>query len=210
MTTDRRDSHAIRYIKKIRRFDPGTIFGFKLFRQHVPRVPALKVIRNSSQWKKVALLRDPIEVYASMLRALETGRWTKKKGIDSSDQEQFLKVHFTPKTFKRFAKRYDGYLRNVLKHADNSDWLVVSYDRLNDLATQQAILDFVGSSTPAEDLTSSYEKQYERPIAEAFDNWDELVEFIAREKPFEGLEWSGRPSRPEFVPVTASEPVAQA
>jgi hypothetical protein len=139
------------------------------------------------------LLRNPIEVYGSLLRAQQTQRWTKRKGVDTNREDHAVKILFSEQSFERFAKSYAFYLRRVLRFSDHPSWLLVSYDQLNNLSVQQEILNFLGSKASAQTFASQFEKQYEGPISEAFDNWDELADLLKREDPFAGLQWEDHP-----------------
>jgi len=183
-----RDRRPWVFIRKVRELDPGLHFGFKVFREHVRRVKRLQDLMANEHWKKLALLRDPVEVYASLLRARETGQWVKKKGNEAVPQAD-LKVVFEPESLDRFKRFYLPFAKDVLDHKNDPDWMIVYYDDVNDLATRQEILDFIGSSATAVQLTTQYEKQYSRPVSEAFENWDELVEVLKHDEDFEKLDW---------------------
>jgi hypothetical protein len=194
-TKQQRDNRPLVFINRLRRMDPDLQFGFKLFSQHVERLERLQHILRNGRWKKIALLREPIEVYASLLRAQLTRRWARKASSQKEDESAYVPVHYSEETLKAFAVEYRAYLHSALRHAGDPDWLLVPYDRLNDLSTRQHILDFLGSGTRAQQLSSEFVKQYDRPLCEAFDNWQEIADYLERENPFEGLNWSDEPQR---------------
>jgi len=200
-----RDNHPWAFIKKVKELDPERHFGFKLFREHARRVQRLKGILNGNGWKKIALLRDPVEVYASLLRAQASGQWIQKKAKESSPPSD-LKVEFSQESFDNFKKFYFAFVKESLQHENNPSWLIVFYDDLNDPAKRQSILDFIGSSASAAALSTQYEKQYVRPLSEAFSNWDELVDSLNRDNAVKRLDWPRKAIWREPASQVASAP----
>ena len=190
-----RSNRPSAYLKRLRALTPECHFGFKLFRQHVIKSKRLESIIRNPNWKKIALIRDPLEVYASTLRALATGIFQKRRVTEPSASNQPLKVKFSRETFEPFAKRYTLYVREVLAHCDNPAWLIVLYEQLNDASQQQEILEFLGSTARASGLRSEFERLNEGSAADAFDNWDEIAEYLSLKDPFEHLKFQSRTLR---------------
>lgn len=183
----RRDAKPMPFLCQVRALDPDRHFGFKLFRQHLGRVKPLRRLLRGGGWKTIALYRDPVEVYASLLRAKETQRWTNRKDDRPDYKSPAVKVHFTPKSFERFARNYGSFVKTIARFSGKPDWLAVRYDQLNDSATQQVMLTFLGSTASPDQLSSDYEKQYDLPITEAFDNWEEFTGHIRRNDAYHNL-----------------------
>src|SRR5690554_3673920 len=76
ISVERRDQEPLEYIERLSKLNPKKIFGFKIFQEHLTRINQQDYLLQSEDWKKIALIRDPIEVYASLLRAYETNIWT--------------------------------------------------------------------------------------------------------------------------------------
>jgi len=195
-TVQERDSAPLDYLGSIRDLEPDRNFGFKLFPQHANRVPAIRALFKDRDWKIIILARDPIETYASMMRARETMVWTKRKlkGLLANlawrvrrifKNEPPPKVHFTPESLDGFAHQYNRFVercRGLRKQRDRV--IVAHYSQLNDPGFQSFLLNFVGSAADPLSLKSKYEKQYEGTLADGFDNWSELQDHIAMTKPF--------------------------
>jgi hypothetical protein len=191
ITKTQRDKHPWTFINSIRNIDKDKHFGFKLFHAHAKRVDRLQRILGGPHWKKIALIRDPIEVYASLLRAQATQRWTKRRNVADSSVDDTVAVHFDRQSFERFANNYLPYLRKVLQFTDHPNWLIVPYGELNNADMQRVILRFLGSRASPAEISSDFEKQYDGPISEAFDNWGELIDFMDVNNPFRRLNLGG-------------------
>src|SRR3982750_4340169 len=73
-----RDAKAGQFLKRLRAQNGRKVFGFKMFMEHATRVPALAEVLRDPGWRKVVLRRNPVESYASLLRAQRTGIWMLK------------------------------------------------------------------------------------------------------------------------------------
>jgi LPS sulfotransferase NodH len=178
---ERRDAAPLKYIEQVRRLTPTKIFGFKLFFNHVTRVIILQKILLENDWKVIALYRDPIETYASLLRAEKTNIWTVEKGKRAPDAKQLNEpVRFNIESLREFADGYNWFLNRIkeLSTWKPKKYFVIRYDQLNNGVVMNALLNFIGSGARFEDLKSSYMKQYSKLLHEGFENWDELCRYL--------------------------------
>lgn len=179
-----RDKHPLDFIEKVRLSGSKKIFGFKVFQQHVKRVPKLKTLFGRISWKKVILYREPVETYASVLRAQATNIWTLKEDASVDPEKLNVKVTFTPESWKRFRSSYSTFLRNCARIAERPGTFVIRYDQLNDPGCLAELLRFLGSEESVASLTSRFKKQYSGTVADSFLNWSELQGALASEPSF--------------------------
>lgn len=176
-TAAKRNNSPDEFLSELRALNPHKAFGFKLFNQHVNRVKPLRSYLNKPSIKKVVLYRDPLEVYASLLRARKTNKWTKPISA-KNEVEEAPKVRFTPESIMAFATSYNAFLENAFKISQSSESFAISYSHIEQESRVNALLNFLGSSASIEDVHSEYAKQYTGSLEEAFENWNELNDFI--------------------------------
>ncbi|MDO6963608.1 sulfotransferase family protein [Rhizobium alvei] len=181
-TTEQRDTEPARFLSELRNLTPRKHFGFKIFPQHLVNVPPLESVLES--WKWVLLFRDPLETYASYLRAHSTQVWTHRKGQTIEDSKLKAPVRFTEESLAAFIKTYGGHLAKCREVAATRDSFAISYDQIGEPATMAALLSFIGSQARPEELTSTYRKQFTGSLADGFENWDELQDHIEKYSPF--------------------------
>jgi LPS sulfotransferase NodH len=185
-----RDAKPMAFLNRLRGLNARKIVGFKMFPEHANRVKALKehVLRHP-KWLKLFLRRNPIESYASLLRARQTGVWTVRTTSPASRRGSLdARVTFTAESFDRhmeFANWFDT-LCGDLSAIEGNRCLAVDYEAVADRSALPGILSFIGSTGSAESLTSEYEKQFSGSLAEGFANWDDLV-VHARAQGHEGV-----------------------
>lgn len=174
-TLQTRDANPIEFIRDLRRLNPWKHFGFKLFDDHAARVPHLRYILQASKWKKIALIRAPIEVYASLLRASQTNIWMVQEGqaVDESTLRQ--KVRFTEDSWQKFVAGYGFFLQRC-HSVENT--MVVKYGYYSKSDQLQKILEFVGSEASATDLREKTRKQFTGDVSGGFENWDDFQTFL--------------------------------
>lgn len=182
--TQLRDLKPFRFLERLRGLNPKKIFGFKAFWEHLtPHAPLLDHVVNDPDWKKLFLVRNPVQSYASLLRARKTNKWTKRKSqpVDEA-QDRYVVVHFDGPEFEKHYANYRWYINknNKLMETQALSCLEIGYADLRDPAKINKVLEFLGSAAAASDLDSSYSKQYAGDISEAFDNYDEMIEHLGR------------------------------
>ena len=180
-----RDADRPRYLTQLRGLNPKQIFGFKLFYAHKNPDDGLNnYLFSDNSWKKIFLYRNPLETYASLLRARKTGKWVHKTrggGMRSAvDRVEESLIRFDATEFN---KHFEKCRRNILssiqiaeKQKNDCFWL--NYKDLNDSSKWADLLAFLGSSSSADSLKSEYNKQYHSTIDSAFSNWGDVLNHL--------------------------------
>src|SRR5690606_11899334 len=120
----------------------------------------------------VALKRDPIRIYASLLRAQLTGDWVGKTSADPV-------VKFDAGSFLQFSAWYGDYLRTLYNNRNDPNLLQVRYEDLSDPSVVNSILEHIGSKANHKQLKSEYQKQSSRiNIEDAFSNPDDVLKVM--------------------------------
>lgn len=179
----KRNEAPYQFLMNVRKLNPHKIFGFKAFWQHLSPHNALvqNVIRAES-WKKIFLVRNPIETYASLQRAKMTNLWLQTKStvqIEELNKNRPV-VDFDPESFERHLKDYFWFLsqcRNLADSQINSCYQIGYQDAL-DAAKQQDVLSFLGSSSDSASLKSNYVRQYSGSMQDSFANWDAMLDYL--------------------------------
>jgi LPS sulfotransferase NodH len=181
--TEARDAKPMAFLQRLRGVNARKIFGFKMFPEHATRVPPLgaHVLRNPG-WRKIFLRRNPIESYASLLRAKQTNVWTVRTTARAHPSRETLhaRVTFTPQTFDdhlAFTAWFDK-LNARLQAVPGNPLLTVDYEQVADRTALPALLSFVGSAGDAEALISDFDRQFTATLSEGFTNWDDLVRHV--------------------------------
>lgn len=179
-----RDHDAESFVRELRSLTPRRCFGFKLFPQHIERVPQVKHLLYSKDWHRIILVRNPLEVYASILRAKNTRLWVVNKRMSPPEDQLRRRVRFSPETLDGFAQSYNKFLAEgeALGRLNNS--FIMSYDQITSEERIADILHFLKSKATVESLTSAVVKQFNGPLHEAFFNWEELVDYVENNWPF--------------------------
>ena len=181
----RRDRQPMAFIRQVRDLDPDLHFGFKLFTTHVSRVPELEKLLASRNWKLIILQRDPIETYASSLRAKRTHIWTLKEGRSVNSDDLNTPVRFKRASLKKFAGEYNASVDLAARLcAEKREVFVIDYSQLHDPSALNALLRFIGSRSDPHEMTSKYQKQYSGTVEDGFSNWRALDAFVQGKRPF--------------------------
>jgi len=185
-----RDAYPYSFVMHLRNLNPYKNVGFKAFWPHLlTRKPLVERIVNNKKWKKIFLIRNPLETYASLLRAKQTKKWTQRNVEGHANVNDRVKVFFDPASFEEHLNEYVVFLdrnKQILLSQPNSSF-VLNYKNATTIHGQDSVLDFIGSSTSASKLKSDYYKQYSGTLEEAFENWGDLMAFL-KFKGCEGLE----------------------
>ena len=165
-STEARDRDPIGFIRELRSINPHKNFGFKFFHHHLGWAPEVVHYLKARSTRRIILYRNPLEVYASGLRAHATGIWTLRGGRSAAQEDLNRKITYSHKTFKTFAEHHNRFLvlANVLAQLPGSH--VIHYDQINDPGAIDALLRFVGSEVPASKTQTEYSKQFRGRIAE--------------------------------------------
>ena len=91
-----RDEKPLKFLDRLRSLNGRKIFGFKLFPQHLGNSTTLRdQLLGDSSWKKIFLFRNPVESYASLLRAQSTGVWVLQAGSKVQEERLHAPVSYT-------------------------------------------------------------------------------------------------------------------
>jgi len=180
----RRNKNPCAFVMELRHLNPHKIFGFKAFWPHLlPHDDIIKRIINNAEWKKVFLIRDPLETYASLLRARKTKVWTSiaPSSTHASECANNIKVEFDVRSFEEHIEVHKRFLdrRDALANKQPVSCYNINYADVMSPEKQSEVLDFLGSATKASSLTSTYKKQYAGTLRNAFENWGELQSYLA-------------------------------
>ncbi|CAN5690803.1 hypothetical protein BH23PSE1_BH23PSE1_01560 [soil metagenome] len=178
-SVEARNAAPRRFLAELRALDPGRIVGFKLFNTHLRWTPGLEAHLQAPATRRVVLWRDPLEVYASSLRAKATGIWTHRndhdRHRDRPEAALAARVRYTPESLARFAARYNAFLAMANRLAALPGSFVIHYEQIGDAAALAALLGFLGSPADPAATSSDYAKQYTGSLAGGFENWEALA-----------------------------------
>jgi len=175
-----RDAKPIGFLQRLRGLNARKIVGFKMFPEHATRVAPLsvQVLRNPG-WRKIFLRRNPIESYASLLRAKQTNVWTVPAAAKAPPPQETLnaRVTFSPKSFDEHLQFTDWFeeVRAGIEAVPDNPVLTVDYEQIADRSALPELLRFLGSAGDADSLISDFDRQFTAALHEGFTNWDELV-----------------------------------
>ncbi|WP_426038247.1 hypothetical protein [Cypionkella sp. TWP1-2-1b2] len=178
-----RDADPIGLLNRLRKDTEaeGAIFGFKDFLPNLNRVKLFGKLGHSKNWQKIILLRNPIERYISRRRASETGVFVVKHGDAVTPDLLHAKIRFDADSFGQFLNNHMRFVEVAQslhqKHGDAAVFTAL-YEKLSDPQHLHDILKFVGSKASADQLTSDHVKQYEKPLSEGVENWDDLLTYL--------------------------------
>ncbi|HET9068795.1 MAG TPA: hypothetical protein VFN28_09120 [Amaricoccus sp.] len=173
-TLAERNHDAAAFIAELRRINPFKHFGYKMFASHLGWAPGAVEYLTAPATCRVILVRPGLEVYASGLRARETGVWTHREDRKISEKTLDRRVEFTPESFETFCSHYNRYVAMCHMLAALPGSFVIHYEQTNDPEVLDALLGFIGSKARASDLRSDYRKQYKGTLADGFSNWEAL------------------------------------
>jgi hypothetical protein len=147
--------------------------------EHATRVPTLGQVLREAEWRKVVLRRNPIESYASLLRAQRTGIWMLRadKAAGAPRERLDAPVTFDEASYAEHMRMCTWFDRQVEQATDAAGNLSTSVDyrEIVDRSALPRLLSFIGSSADAASLTSDREKQFSREFSEGFTNWEALA-----------------------------------
>lgn len=177
----KRDANPYQFVVELRKLNPLKIFGFKAFWPHLtPHKPLMNRLIYDESWKKIFLVRNPLQTYASLLRANKTNIWVMPGHRDDNGSDDQLTVHFAIASFDKHLKEYYAFMRRnqVLMNSQPASCVMLGYHRAQTMDMHREILKFLGSNAMPADMTSQYRKQFGRSLLEAFDNYDDLLTYI--------------------------------
>jgi len=182
---EKRNSDAYAFVMGLRKLNLHKIFGFKAFWSHIkPHKVLMEKIVNSTEWKKIFLYRNPLETYASLLRAKETQQWVQKNSAEREmlKKSDLVQVKFEETSFSRHLREFNVFIKKYSRivSAQPGHCLSVEYHEMLQQERQADILKFLGSSARVEELQSAYKKQFEGSLDEAFINKKDVLAFLKK------------------------------
>lgn len=180
-----RDADGMALLNRLRKpiEADGQIFGFKDFLFNLRRAQIFGKIAHSSSWRKIILLRNPIERYISRVRAADTGIFVVKQGDAHAADKLHQPISFDAETFAPFLNNHTRFVETAQKLHDKhgADTVFFAhYERLGDPAHLQDILTFTGSKAGPDQLSSTHVKQFEQPLQNGVENWSELTAYLSK------------------------------
>jgi len=169
-----RNADPLAFFEQIRRLNPYKIVGFKLFNHHMHWAPKLGQHITKPETKRVILWRDPIEIYASGLRAAKSGQWTQRKHKEAKPHKEDVTVTHEPEKFRKFVAHYNKYTVAASMLAGISNSFVIYYSQTNDPDVLDNLLQFLGSETKGDRTETNFVKQYTGTHDSEFTNWRDL------------------------------------
>jgi LPS sulfotransferase NodH len=212
-TVEKRDADPMAFLDSLCAATPEEIFGFKIFNYHLRRVPAVVQELSTQRWKLVVLCRDPIETYASTLRAQSTNVWTLKEG-QSKPEENILKakISFSPDSIEKFAVFYNRFLDKAKEWHDSKkagEMFTIFYNQVGCEKPMKDLLRFLGSSADPRSLKSEYIRQFAAPLEDGFANWDELCSYTREHWPFHTLPTASTALPERSATLSAANPLTE-
>ena len=181
-----RDAMPFAFVNRLRGLNPKKIFGFKAFWPHLtPHKPLINKIILNPEWKKIFLVRNPLQTYASLQRARKTNKWVaiNPPNGDKQHQERRVTVRFDPASFEKHLGEYRRLLDKnqeiITSQADSC--FEIGYKAMLTQDKQGEILAFLGSAASPGQLASDYQKQYHGALIDAFENADELLAYLGQQ-----------------------------
>lgn len=175
--TERRDAAPEAFAEEVFTATQAEVVGFKIFPPHNPAL--LEQLLDDPSVRTVLLLRNPIQVYISLLNARQSGKWTQRR---DRAQEMEAPVTFDRSEFLRqyFAKKA-VFERCLLRAELGADFplFVIDYSQLHDRAVLQRLAEFLGRERWSDEAAPSYFKQLRKPYPEMVANWDEVESLCA-------------------------------
>ena len=178
-----RDLLGMRVINTVRNRveKSNAIFGFKDFLFNLRRAKIYNQISNSKNWKKVFLIRNPVERYVSLRRATHTGVFVVKSGHNHDESILNKKITFEEDDFKKFMHSHNNLINESLnlqrEHGDEKVF-IANYELMPTIAHLQDLLKFIGSAASAGTLVSEHIKQYSSSFSDGIGNWDEFYTYL--------------------------------
>ena len=183
-TLEARNAAPVIYALELAKLAATAHVGFKLLNNQLSYVKPVAHYIANPRIKRIILVRDPFDVYASFIRARETNLW--KVGHQARVAENKLrhKIHFTPESFEKFVPMYNKFLRRAAYLAQLENSFVIGYDQLNDPQVIDALLQFLGSSASSAQTSISLKKQFTGTLADGIENWQEFQDYRAQKEYF--------------------------
>jgi hypothetical protein len=168
-----RDSDPLGFLDRLEACSETPLVGFKLFPSHNNEL--LEHVLLDHETRKVLLMRNPLQIYVSLLNARKSGQWTLKRKYGRQPR---VRLHFDREEFFREALSCISFYERCLTHEtpeSDNPLFPLDYQNLHDPATHSALASFLGVGPWPSNLRTSYFKQLRRPYEDIVDNWPAVI-----------------------------------
>lgn len=179
---DARDKDTLGFLARLGALNPYKSVGIKAFSTHHNVMKAIK----RPDAKLIVLYREPLEIYASLLRARGSGQWTmRKKWLKEGEtgETTVTRVNYDAESWGNFVDTYSFFLRRALKLCQENpqNSLVIGYHELSSKERLHEIGDLLGSAHKPEEFDVGRVKQYRGSLEETFLNLEEFKAHITKD-----------------------------
>ncbi len=169
-----RNGDPVRLVDRLKS-EPG-FNGFRLFHDHDPRV--IDYVLRDKKCAKVYLKRDPIDSYASLKIARQTGQWRTTNAANIKR----ARVRFDEAEFHEYLLALKGFERKVFLETKRTGQTVFSlaYEELLDAEVISGLLQFMGVGEKGRPKAPRIKKQNSSHVREKFVNSDDVERYLSR------------------------------
>jgi len=170
--------------------------GFRFFHDHDPRV--FEALIENPRCAKVVLTRNLVDAYISRKIAWETDQW------QLSDVKHVIKkrVRFVPEEFEKLFYRMKDFQLKIKDRLQRSGQTAfyIDYEDAQRIEVVNGLAKYLGENTEITSFANTFKKQNPEPISDKVENFDTLVETVARVDAFDLHKLPNfEPSRPPGV-----------
>lgn len=196
--TAERDADPVGFVERVLSATPDRVTGFKLFWTHDRS--AVRHVLAETGTRLLFLIRNPVDMYVSLLNARATGKWILRR---DSARVKAKPLHFDIAEFDRQSGWVLQSIRRAARicEATPARACFVGYEELDDPGLRR-IGRWLGAPEPAADVRATLVRQVITPHAELLDNYAEMVAHVDRRFPGlrsatarEWIEWALREPR---------------
>jgi hypothetical protein len=177
-----RESDPLGLLLKLRGLNLDTNFGFKAFPTHLTlRGGLYSDLLYSPKWRKIFLMRNPLESYGSFLRTMATNVWALQTDGSPVDQAALVApVTFDRQSFEAHLGSHNWFhgLKDGVTESNPDAAFDIWHQDLDDNEKISELLSFIGSTAAADSLTSNRIKQFKSPLDQGFTNWAEFESYL--------------------------------
>jgi len=179
-SVQKRNDLGLGFMEQVFSLNDAPIQGFKAFPDQLAR-SGLDDVKMHPNWKYLFLKRNPLETYVSLKRAQRTGVFVLNKGDESHSEVRHLSIEIDIPDLLARIERHEMLFKKwkkMIKQMPNGNGLVVDYRWFQFPRRLNQILNFLGSSASANDLTSHKSKQFIQPFWDGVDNSEDVLEAL--------------------------------
>lgn len=175
VTLDERDRDPLKLLDRIRTGSAG-LGGFRYFHDHDPRV--LDPLLSDPKVAKIVLTRNPVDSYISRKIAQATGQWK----LTNVKKRKDAAAHFDADEFETHLADLQDFQLTLQKALQTSGQTAfyVAYEDLQDVDVMNGLAAWLGVSARLDSLNTALKRQNPQPPAEKVENYEEMVQGLAR------------------------------